>query len=403
MDKLYNYTGQELDISNDASSIMPTALFRGGIDMIAHRGSFFLGMPENSVPAFLTAKYLGYKYIECDVRATYDSKYVIMHDTSINRTCKTSSYNNISGTVNVASTTLSALRNNYVLISDNPKYRTKIPTLEEYLIACRGGDTIAMVELEELTNAQIQEIYDICVRYLGRGKFVFNSNFYEELDFVRSIDSDIDLFYENHSILNTSSTVDSSSRNNIHNIWYAEYSGSMYGNVTEQLIKQYHDLGMRVFLWTVPSGSIESSISLGVDGIATNDVPSQMIGAASTVIEFNGQDNDDIQTNGTIQNNTIVLSSGQYVMPTNINSTTGMKCIRICASGQYTVTTGTTTFSSSAINSTTQFSKQYTDADIVTHELLMFYSENDNPLLTITANANTTIYSIYYYDVAIQI
>ena len=398
MNQLYNYLGQELKIGSNKP------LFRGGLEMIAHRGSFFLGMPENSIPAFRTARELGYKYIECDVLPTSDGKYVIMHDASINRTCKTSAYGTISGTVNVDSKTFDYLRSNYVLASDNPKYRQPIPSLQEYLIACRGSDSIAMIELksDSFTDSQLAEIYGICINYLGKGKFCFNSSKYAKLDYMRALDADIELFYETNAIINTTSTVDGSSRNNPHNVWYPPFSGT-YGTITASLVKSYHDLGMRVFLWTVPADKVEDYINMGVDGIATNTVPSQVIGGASSLERFDSTNTNAAETNGTISDGKCTLTSGQYFKLPDNNSGTGIKCIRIYAKGNYTVTTNTKTYPTTSISDISNFTKTYNDTALTFHELYMFYNNDSVPLFTITANGSTEIYSVDYYDVPINI
>lgn len=398
MGQLYNYLGNELKISST------NPLFRGGLEMIAHRGTFFLGMPENSIPAFRTARELGYKYIECDVLPTSDSKYVIMHDASINRTCKTSAYGSISGTVNVASQTFDKLRNNYVLASDNPKYRQPIPSLQEYLITCRSSDSIAMIELKSssFTNAQLDEIYSICMNYLGKGKFCFNSANYGKLDYMRTIDADIELFYETNPIINTTNTVNNTSRNNPRNIWYPPFSGT-YGTISTSVVKSYHDLGMKVFLWTVPADKVEEYINMGVDGIATNTVPSQVIGGASSLERFDSTNTSSADTNGTMANGKCTLSSGQYFKLPNNNSGTGIKCIRIYAKGNYTVTTNTKTYPTASMTPISNFTKTYNDTALTFHELYMLYNNDSVPLFTITASGSTEIYSVDYYDVPIDI
>lgn len=398
MEKIFDYQGNEIVAANAGKS-----LFRQGIAMTAHRGSFFLGLPENSVPAFMLARQLGYQYIECDVRVTSDGGYVIMHDASINRTCRLASdYGTISETVNVATTTLSVLRNNYVLAADDPKYRTQIPTLVEYLLAVKDSDSIAMVELEPLTNAQVQEVYDLCVQYLGKGRFCFNSANYGELDYVRSIDTDIELHYETYPIIDTVSTIDGSTRNNPRNVWYTEYSGS-YGTLNATIVGQYHALGMKVGAWTVPSAQLESLIAMGVDYVATNDIPCQMDGVPTSLVRFNANNTSDVDTNGTIANGKCSLTSGQYFKLPNNNNGTGVKCIRIWAKGSYTVTTNTKTYANSGATTTVDFSKTYNDSALTFHELYMFYNSASVPLLTITASGNTEIYSVDYYDVAINI
>lgn len=371
--------------------------------MTAHRGSFFLGLPENSVPAFMLARQLGYQYIECDVRVTSDDKYVIMHDASINRTCKlANNYEAISGTVNVADTTLETLRSNYVLASVDPKYRTPIPTLEEYLLAVKDSDSVAMIELEPMTNSQIQGVYDLCVKYLGHGKFCFNSAGYERLDYVRSIDANIELHYETYPIIDTVSTIDGSTRNNPHNVWYTEYSGS-YGTLNSTVIGQYHALGMKVGAWTVPSAQLENLINMGIDYVATNDIPCQMDGVPSSLQTFNSNNTDAVDTNGVVADGKCTLTSGQYFKLPNDNHGTGVKCIRIWAKGNYTVTTNTKTYASSFATTTTYFTKSFNDTALAFHEIYMFYNADSVPQLTITANGNTEVFSVDYYGTEISL
>lgn len=53
--------------------------------LIAHRGASTLA-PENSIPAFQLAGEYGYWGAECDVSVTKDGIWVLMHDTSVDRT-----------------------------------------------------------------------------------------------------------------------------------------------------------------------------------------------------------------------------------------------------------------------------------------------------------------------------
>ena len=103
-----------------------------GVKFIAHRGSTFFDVPENTIDSVIEAKKLGFKYTEFDFMETSDSEFVVMHDLSINRTCINNDGSDISGTINVATTTLSNLRSNYKL-RGIAKYQKQIPTLEEYL------------------------------------------------------------------------------------------------------------------------------------------------------------------------------------------------------------------------------------------------------------------------------
>ncbi len=53
----------------------------------SHRGCLYYA-PENTLPAFKIALELGFDYIETDPQLTEDGVVVLMHDDSINRTCR---------------------------------------------------------------------------------------------------------------------------------------------------------------------------------------------------------------------------------------------------------------------------------------------------------------------------
>ena len=118
-----------------------------GVKFIAHRGSTFFDVPENTIDSVIEAKKLGFKYTEFDFMETSDREFVVMHDLSINRTCINNDGSDISGTINVATTTLSNLRSNYKL-RGIAKYQKQIPTLEEYLQAISQNKLHPVIEVK---------------------------------------------------------------------------------------------------------------------------------------------------------------------------------------------------------------------------------------------------------------
>lgn len=130
--------------------------------MFAHRGCWSAIVPENSVPAVGRAARHGYMGIELDVRLTSDGKMVIMHDKWLNRTCRNASdYSELSEKVEVKDVTFEELRKNYVLASPNPKYRTKVPTLEEILKECKRHKLIPML------HSKYVESYRLAQKIMG--------------------------------------------------------------------------------------------------------------------------------------------------------------------------------------------------------------------------------------------
>ena len=130
--------------------------------MFAHRGCWSKICPENSLPAVARAARHGYLGIECDVKMTVDGKMVIMHDRTINRTCRNADdYSKIQGKVSVENLTFKELRNNYVLASSNHDYRMPIPTLEELLKECKKHNIVPML------HSKYVESYRLAQKIMG--------------------------------------------------------------------------------------------------------------------------------------------------------------------------------------------------------------------------------------------
>ena len=130
--------------------------------MFAHRGCWSKVVPENSIPAVGRAARHGYMGIECDVKMTTDGKMVIMHDKTINRTCRNADdYSKIEGNVKVEELTFKELRNKYVLASSNPEYRLPVPTLEELLKECKKHNIVPML------HSKYVESYRLAQKIMG--------------------------------------------------------------------------------------------------------------------------------------------------------------------------------------------------------------------------------------------
>ncbi len=139
--------------------------------MFAHRGCWSKIVPENSVSAVGRAAQHGYMGIECDVKLTKDGKMVIMHDKTLNRTCRNASdYSKLSEKVSVSDLTFKELRKNYVLASSNPEYRTPVPTLEEILKECKKQGITPML------HSKYVESYRLAQKIMGDNWVCFTNN-----------------------------------------------------------------------------------------------------------------------------------------------------------------------------------------------------------------------------------
>lgn len=139
--------------------------------MFAHRGCWSKICPENSIPAVERAARHGYMGLECDVKMTSDGKMVLMHDKTINRTCRNADdYSKIQGKVKIEDLTFKELRNNYVLESPNRDYRMPVPTLEELLKECKKHNIVPML------HSKYVESYRLAQKILGNNWVCFTKD-----------------------------------------------------------------------------------------------------------------------------------------------------------------------------------------------------------------------------------
>ena len=160
--------------SNDSAAQSRKRVF------IAHRGVNlrYTVAGENSLEAIRLAKTAGFGAIETDVRLSADGELVVMHDSTLNRTCLHADGTPLSEPVTVAGKTLEALRSDYILKAATPARRTRIPTLREYLTECARNGLYTFIEpkLYDPTGRHYRDIIAAADELLGRGNYVVTSN-----------------------------------------------------------------------------------------------------------------------------------------------------------------------------------------------------------------------------------
>lgn len=123
------------------------------IKVIAHRGEH-LHHPENTLPAFQAAIDAGADYFELDVRTTSDGKFVLMHDSTLDRTTN--------GTGEVYKHTFAEIRALDAGIKFSPAFAgTKVPTLDEALDLAHGKINVYV----DTKYADPQQLIDTIVRH----------------------------------------------------------------------------------------------------------------------------------------------------------------------------------------------------------------------------------------------
>lgn len=167
-----------------AMAAMQPALFAQLPYSVAHRGGHIDGfVPENSVAGVAMAARYGFRAFECDVHYTKDSVMILMHDGTINRTCRTAdTYQPIEQPVRYRDLTFEELRSRYVLASDDPSLRTPVPTFAEIVAACKEYGIIPMM------HTDLEEAYAYAYQELGDGFIAFDTS-YEAMKKARAISS----------------------------------------------------------------------------------------------------------------------------------------------------------------------------------------------------------------------
>jgi glycerophosphoryl diester phosphodiesterase len=123
------------------------------IVVIAHRGEH-LHHPENTLAAFQAAIDAGADYFELDVRTTADGKFVIMHDSTVDRTTN--------GTGEVHKMTFDQIRALDAGSKFSPAFAgTKVPTLDEAFDLAHGKINVYV----DTKYADPQQLIDTIVRH----------------------------------------------------------------------------------------------------------------------------------------------------------------------------------------------------------------------------------------------
>lgn len=224
--------------------------------MIAHRGlSGF--EKENTMAAFICAGNHSYYGIECDIHPTTDGKFVVVHDSNLER---------VSGTDMIVENESYDKIKEVMLYGVNDTINhvhLRVPLLVEYLECCKKYNKVCVIEFKFLFSEQnIKKVIDIIKSYDYLDNCVFISFIFENLVCLKNINPSFKLQY-------LMSSWDEEKINNC--IKYQMDLDILYTEVTKERVKFMHDNNLKVNVWTVNTiESGESLVEAGVDFITTN-------------------------------------------------------------------------------------------------------------------------------------
>ena len=130
----------------------------------SHRGCLYYA-PENTMPAFQIALDLGFDYIETDPQLTKDGVVVLMHDNTINRTCRNADGSKIEEPIRPPHVNYDELMKYDAGIAKSEAFKgTKIPTLDELLTACEGKDVIIALD-KKIPTDKMDPLFDVVAKH----------------------------------------------------------------------------------------------------------------------------------------------------------------------------------------------------------------------------------------------
>ncbi len=139
-----------------------------GLIYQAHRG-LSTEYPENTMPAFTAAIDAGYRIIELDPAFTSDGRCILMHDKTINRTCRNQDGNSLGEDgIPVSSLTYAQLQTYDAGVFKDDRFKgTRVPLLSEVAQLVKGTGVSLKVDNKvwKYSAAELEIIFMIAEQY----------------------------------------------------------------------------------------------------------------------------------------------------------------------------------------------------------------------------------------------
>lgn len=224
-------------------------------ELLAHRGAS-TAAPENTLEAFQAAINQYADWVELDVRQTADGILVVSHDENLKRTCGVD--------VNICDV-------NYDDIKDfdhgswfSPEFASsRVCTLEEALQLCEGKVKMNIeLKPDSKSHGMEQQTIELIKANGMTDESAIACLDYAVLDTVKEIDPDI------KTIFNMTIAYGEISQLDAVDIYSVDEAC-----ITSKLVKDVHNSGKVIYAWTVnDTSNMQNMVSLGVDGMLTDDV-----------------------------------------------------------------------------------------------------------------------------------
>lgn len=127
--------------------------------------------PENTIPAFLDAIKKGFSYIETDPQFTRDGKIILIHDYTLNRTCRNKDGSLISSEIYAQDLTYKELSEYDAGIFMGEEFKgTRVPLLEELFDLVKGYDTTISLD-KKIKDDELEPLFELIEKYNAKVSF----------------------------------------------------------------------------------------------------------------------------------------------------------------------------------------------------------------------------------------
>lgn len=136
----------------------------------SHRGGVAY-TPENTMPAFRDAISKGYDQIETDPQLTRDGEIILLHDTTLNRTCRNADGSPIAEPMVAENMTYSEILKYDAGIHKGEQFRgTRVPKLSELLELLDGTDILLDLD-KKITTDKLEILVNEVKKYNVKAEF----------------------------------------------------------------------------------------------------------------------------------------------------------------------------------------------------------------------------------------
>ena len=231
----------------------------------AHRG-VSTDFPENTIPAFQAAIDQGYKFIELDPIFTKDNQCVLMHDTTINRTCRLANGASLGDSkIAINSITYAQLSKYDAGIFKGEQFKgTKVPLLSEVAELVKGTGVALKLDnkIWNYTDEQIEII--LWIASTSGADIGITCKTIQQVEFVATLFPGMTIHYDGAISKAALDALKLFNEGRDLYIWVG------IDSATAKICQQVKEVG-HLGLWTLSTEEqLQKAIELGAEVIETN-------------------------------------------------------------------------------------------------------------------------------------